>query len=197
MWANGKKTENGAKLPAKAVQDSAEYAECVERFSHCTEIVDEAVGLLLGTMQSYESHSEYSVIDQRIGYKDQDGISFEVDYGYHTLWAHFREHDKGRIPVERLEQKLAFTFNCGQYSYAEVLKQFSAIMGVTGTLRTLTDAQKSLLSDVYNISKHTYMPSVYGASKCIFPRNSAGGVRVEPAEAYFPAIKDIIVKCED
>ena len=35
-------------------------------------------------------------------------------------------------------------------------------MGVTGTLKTLSDPEKAIVSDVFGIKKKTFMPSVFG-----------------------------------
>jgi hypothetical protein len=36
------------------------------------------------------------------------------------------------------------------------------IMGVSGTLKTMSQVEKKIISDDYNIKIFTYMPSIFG-----------------------------------
>jgi hypothetical protein len=51
---------------------------------------------------------------------------------------------------------------CGYYSYAEIPKDFAMILGVTGTLKTLSDPEKDIVENEYKILKKTFTPSVFG-----------------------------------
>jgi hypothetical protein len=37
----------------------------------------------------------YTVLNGKIGYKDQDTINTNITYGYNTMWAHFEENRLG------------------------------------------------------------------------------------------------------
>lgn len=54
--------------------------------------------------------------------------------------------------------------NCGEFSYSEIPKYYTMILGVTGTLEQLSAPEKNIIEDVYNITNSTYSPSVYGSS---------------------------------
>ena len=56
------------------------------------------------------------------------------------------------------------TIHCGHYSYAEMIKKFDKIFGVTGTLESLNTFEKSVLQK-YDIKCESYAPSVYGESR--------------------------------
>ena len=58
--------------------------------------------------------------------------------------------------------------NCGEFSFAEVPHEFELILGVSGTLKTLSDSEKKIISEAYKIENFTYSPSVYGDSNLIF-----------------------------
>jgi hypothetical protein len=60
-----------------------------------------------------------------------------------------------------LNSKKALGLDCGSFLYSEVPHEFEIILGVTGTLETLSDSQKLILSDIYNIKHKTYSPSVH------------------------------------
>jgi hypothetical protein len=90
-------------------------------------------------LASFESH-DYFVLKDKIGYKEQDEIVFNIVYGYKTLWAYYKEHEKGNISRYSLEENISISVNCGSFSYADIPlpPQFQFIMGVTGTLKTLS-----------------------------------------------------------
>lgn len=56
----------------------------------------------------------------KIGYVAQDGISYDVSYGYTTLFAYLYENEQGRISPESLNQNIGLHIRCGTFSYAEV-----------------------------------------------------------------------------
>lgn len=43
------------------------------------------------------SNQEYEIRDDHIMYKDQDGLSSKLSYGFSTLFAYLKEHDLNRI----------------------------------------------------------------------------------------------------
>ena len=49
---------------------------------------------MLSDLGSYDH--EYVVLNDKIGYKEQDSISFNV-IGYKTMFAYFQEHENGKI----------------------------------------------------------------------------------------------------
>jgi len=49
----------------------------------------------------------------------------------------------------------------GSFSYAEIPKMFKNIIGVTGTLRTLSRYENKIIKDVYKINQNTFIPSIY------------------------------------
>ena len=54
-------------------------------------VVDSAVSDLIAARPLLaEHHSEYLVKDDRIGYREQDSISFNVSYGYLTILAYLK-----------------------------------------------------------------------------------------------------------
>lgn len=72
-------------------------------------------------------------------------------------------------------------------SYAELPREFSYIMGVTGTLEVLSDNQTKVLKDWYQVTNLYYIPSVY--SKSIRERL---GLKVATKENHFTEICNAI-----
>jgi hypothetical protein len=52
--------------------------------------------------------------------------------------------------------------------YAEIPHQFDYIMGVTGTLKTLSKSEIDNIENIHNIRKKTFIPSVFGKTDLTF-----------------------------
>ena len=63
-------------------------------------------------------------------------------------------------------------------------------MGVSGTLKTLSDQEKYIIKDHYKIEYHTYMPSMFGANKLKFDKKEH--VTVENKDDFYGSICDRI-----
>lgn len=180
-----------AELRLANVKRLPEYQACLLEFRGYEELIEEAVKTLLYDLKTFESH-DYVVVNGRIGYKEQDGLSFEATYGYKTLFAHYKECAAKNISASLLQSKIALYIDCGNFSYAEMPKQYRHIMGVSGTLKTLSKPEQRLLREVYSIRKRTFTPSVYGESNLKFSSDSTHGVIVESAAGYLSAIRNEI-----
>jgi hypothetical protein len=112
----------------------------------------------------------------RIGYKDQDGVSYTRTCRYKTLFAYFKEHERpgGLVDAGRLKENTCLLVNCGSFSYAAVPKLYDSVIGATGTLKTLSDGQKKILRDVYHVHDETFMPSVYSDRQLVFNHRAPG-----------------------
>jgi hypothetical protein len=60
-------------------------------------------------------------------------------------------------------------------------------MGVTGTLKTLSEPEKKLIQNVYNIKTNTYIPSVFGENDRKFAE--VDDVFVENKDHYFSRLR--------
>ncbi len=173
-------------LTFENIKSTEEFRACISRYRGWDFLIETAVKAMLSDIQTFEKH-EYVILQDGIGYKEQDGISLEISYGYKTVFAYFKEHEAGKITQSSRDKKVAITIDCGIYSYAEIPRQYRCIMGVTGTLATLSKPEKEIL-DLYNMRKFTYMPSVYGSNQLEFSGNSIRDVIIESKAAYFIAV---------
>jgi len=159
--------ESRANLSYKLVMGSTEFKACCQRYANWEPVIVEAVKNMLYDIKNFESH-DYIIKDDKIGYKEQDNIVFNSVYGYKTLFAYYSSVDKGRITKKSLEENIGILVKCGSFSHADVPQEFSYILGVTGTLRSLSEPEKYVVENDYNIKKKTYAPSVFGANNLKF-----------------------------
>ncbi|CAF3080331.1 unnamed protein product, partial [Rotaria sp. Silwood2] len=148
---------------------------------------------MLAAIQSYQS-STYIVQNDRIVYVEGESIKENVVRGYDTIWAYYHEATKGNISLSSLETHVGIIVNCGAFSYAEMPHEFGYIAGVTGTLRTLSDSEKTILRDIYGIHKYTHMPSVFGKSNRNYNLNS-DVIAVNESEYFMRIRGEIDVMC--
>ncbi|CAF0939888.1 unnamed protein product [Adineta steineri] len=181
IWA-----QRESKLNLSKVTTTPEYKACCNKFPDWEPLILEAVKDLIYDVNSFESH-DYICNNDMIGYKEQDNIVYNVAYGYKTLFAYYCEHVKQQITQKSLEERISMRIKCGSFSYAEIPLQFKYIMGVTGTLETLSDPEKRIIKNVYKIEKNTIAPSVFGANNLIFRMRD--DIRIENNDDYFNAIK--------
>ncbi|CAF4504358.1 unnamed protein product [Didymodactylos carnosus] len=173
------RTLNGIKaLPA--------CTACAESFSNWTFLLDEAIKDMIAALQSYQS-STYLVKNDKIVYVEGESIVENVVRGYDTVWAYYHENRKREISSSSLEANVGIIINCGAFSYAEMPHNFAYITGVTGTLKTLAEAEKEILAKVYTVQKNTYMPSVFGSCNRLY--NCETDICVVNETEYFMKIR--------
>ena len=191
--------DSDKQLRLAAVQGSQEYRNCLSVLRNCDDLLEQCVKGMLMDIRGYKKElgHEYEIFKgstgaMTIGYKDQDQLSESKTFGYKTLFACYAEE---KVTAEESSKREALLIDCGVFSYAEVPKEYDVIMGVTGTLQTLTSAQKALLKSEYKIDKQTLMPSVFGKNNCLFQQDTLKGVRFEEnIEGYYGAIIEQIDK---
>ena len=181
IWENRK-----LKLTLNRVKATSEYQACCQRFQNWEVLIVEAVKDMLYDVNNFESH-DYHVAQDKIGYIEQDNVVFNVVYRYKTLFAYYLENEKGKISRKSLEENVSVYIKCGSFSYAEIPLQFMYIMGVTGTLETLSDPEKDVIQNVYKIVKNTYSPSVFGKNNLKFTEKD--DIMIETSDDYFNTIK--------
>lgn len=174
---------------AKAIQfntikASKAYLNCCRQFPGWEALIDEALHAMLQDLQHY--HELVHVVqNDRIGYREPHGISFDIAYRYKTIFAYFKEHELGNITKSARDLRANILIDCGAFSYAEVPKQYQVVLGVTGTLKTLSVPERRLLEEIYQIKKFSYMPSVYGQNHLDFAKDSIQGVKICKRDSWY------------
>eukprot|EP00957_Ditylum_brightwellii_P107756 8220808-Ditylum_brightwellii.AAC.1 len=120
-----------------------------------------------------------------------DSISYEVTYGYRTVFAYLQEAEKDNLKEKDkvLASALYIPLSCGQFSYANISPE--RILGVSGTLSALGRYENHVLAK-YGVDTFMYVPSVYGESNFQFDK-AGDGIRVESnISDYYHSITDQI-----
>lgn len=167
------------------VKSSKEFLKCREKYGEWGFLIDEAVKNMIADVNSFESPA-YVVQNEKIGYVQLDGVSFNTIYGYKTLFAYYFECENRRISETSRNENTYIQIKCGDFSYAEIPHKFDYIMGVTGTLKTLSKPEKDILESTYSIKKKTFTPSVFGKNNLTFMEQI--DVMVENSHDYFNKI---------
>jgi hypothetical protein len=187
IWEHRKNARDLGSL----IKRSKEYKELKEKFSNWIDLFDESIKDILADLTKYQSH-DYLIFDDKIAYKEQDGVLTNIVYGYKTLFAYFHEYELGKISLKSLEEHKSLGIYCGCFSYCELPKEFKYIIGVTGTLESLSSTQKKIITEMYDVKFFTYMPSIYGESKLDFRKEA--DTLIASKTDYFIRLKDEIDK---
>ena len=73
----------------------------------------------------------------------------------------------GNISEHSLSKNLKLLVECGEFLFARLPQDFDLVMGVTGTLETMSPAERRIVKDDYQIKRMVYMPSVYGKNQVV------------------------------
>ncbi len=139
---------------------SDQYNACLTIYKNWGKLLEEAIKGMILDLANFDSH-EYVLHKGKIGYKDLDTIATNIVCGYNTVFAYVNEYKKNTIDKETLDHNLAISFRCGGFSYEEVPKKYNCIMGVTGTLKMLGQAELDKIKNDYKIKNLTFIPSVF------------------------------------
>ena len=74
-----------------------------------------------------------------------------------------------------MRSKVSLSPLVGRISNAEIPFVFDRILGVTGTLASLNEAERDILKIKYEIRNYSYIPSVFGDNRLDFAENSSAG----------------------
>jgi hypothetical protein len=139
------------------------YNRICSVFPNWTFLIDAAITQMIQDLAEFHSH-EYEVVDGKIGYREQDGIAYNVSDRYLTIFAHIKENKFGRVSEPDMLKNLKVLVQCGHFLFAKLPCKFNLVLGVTGTLETLTETEKDIVCNQYQISRFVIMLSVYGVN---------------------------------
>eukprot|EP01012_Entosiphon_sulcatum_P054987 TRINITY_DN7630_c0_g1_i3.p1 TRINITY_DN7630_c0_g1~~TRINITY_DN7630_c0_g1_i3.p1 ORF type:complete len:3481 (+),score=509.11 TRINITY_DN7630_c0_g1_i3:1191-10445(+) len=116
------------------------------------------------TLQPTGCKYDYVVDQQKgIGYFDSDGtINFALSYGFKSAFALCAESAGISLTNTLVEHRKSIPLPAPPFSFIQLpTRDYMAVFGVTGTLRTLPPAESRILSGLCLVSKRTYTSSVY------------------------------------
>ena len=90
-------------------------------------------------LKSVDSHTNYIVKENKIGYVYGDRVMFNISYGYLTSFAYILEHEKKNITKKSVSESIGLRISCGNFSYSEIPLKFKAILGISGTVETISN----------------------------------------------------------
>lgn len=194
--------ENYSKLPEE------EFKEKIRQHQHTSSFLDNYPGasvlidkiinhLFTGLSEVLNGRHNYVNHQGHIGYFDEisNAIRYNTIYFGSTEFAAAKEYNEGRIALEEFKNKVAPSISAGQLSYAELLKNYTRILGVTGTLFPLSAFEDNFLTQ-NGIELRTRIPTVFAKKQKLekpYPVAICAGEKDAPDEnGYFLSIKQKI-----
>jgi len=180
------------------VYELAQFATLRKDYGRFGQLIENGVQRMVCDVQQYDNPPYCITQDERgnnvIGYNVDASVVTSITYGYKTAFAYMNARDTGLIRMDIVQQFMGIKINCGQFSYAEVPKNFSCILGVTGTLTTLGDFEKRVMQEEYKIIKQTVTPSIYGPSNLKFKQHDDVFLESEEARYFQKILSEILEK---
>lgn len=162
-------------ITADAIYEHGTYKAVSEElgdFHFLAATAVESMIYAMSTITPGSSAQRYKMVDGQISYKLHDGYSASMKYGYLTMCDYLQEYENGSITADCLDHELALEILGLEFSYAKLPGKYWHILGVTGTLKELSDEEKQIIVEQYKIERDSYMPSMYGDSNLMFEKTS-------------------------
>lgn len=156
-----------ANLTLEKLQTLPCYIETMKKLPNLRALLDSQFSKMLSDVKSYKEpnyvlHAGDDGV-KRIGYKHHDGVNTSMRYSYKTAFANMFESEQKTILAETADALLGIDLVCGQFSFANIPKEFLCILGVSGTLATMTQFENEVIRSL-GITNRTITPSIYGKS---------------------------------
>ncbi|EFA77015.1 hypothetical protein PPL_09767 [Heterostelium album PN500] len=189
-----------------------EYKNVISEFPGYEKLLSLKISEMVEDVNNYKN-TEYEVdnVNKRIGYRNHDGISFTHEHGSKTAFAYIdafginKEDDKTDKDEKTKKEEIAkfenfkrknlkITITCGGWSYANIPSKFERILGVTGTLKTLTPTLMKIIKDEFKINKFTFTPSIFDETKLDFKEHDHVFIEKDKDHWYLKIAEDILEK---
>eukprot|EP01126_Amoeba_proteus_P035442 TRINITY_DN3575_c0_g1_i2.p1 TRINITY_DN3575_c0_g1~~TRINITY_DN3575_c0_g1_i2.p1 ORF type:complete len:976 (-),score=254.01 TRINITY_DN3575_c0_g1_i2:133-2694(-) len=167
------------KVQMESLSGLKEFRAFLERFGNqhykWREILLSAGQKMVMDVKNFHLHRYEVTLDGLIGYQDMDKINTDAFFPYLTLFAYFKEFEND---VEKLRKFSTLMLVCGKYSYAEILRNFTGIIGVSGTIQNLSPIEKEILEGYYGVVRFTFVPSAFGYEQLSFFSKEEAHLRI-------------------
>lgn len=154
----------------------------------------------MALVQNMEEWSKpQPILDEKsgkIGYRENDEISFDLSYSNKTVFAYLHFQKQGKLTAEQIRDYVGIDLLCGRFSFADLPNSYRCILGVTGTLmelRSIPQFEKILWND-YGFKHFTITPSIFGSVRLTF--NAAEHVQVPGARKVEASLQQVLVVFE-
>lgn len=189
IWIANKRSNRRQRLAD--IKALSSYKRLMKKMQGFQFLIDAEISIMIDQVRKVDEEPYY--LDRegnRIGYKVMDSISYDVTYGYRTVFAYLKEADMKNLKNEEetLGRELCMPISCGQFSYAKIAPH--CILGVSGTLSALGNFEYDVLSK-YGVETYLYVPSVYGKSNFHFDK--IGGISIDsiPSDYFYSITRQI------
>jgi hypothetical protein len=174
--------------------------ELLRKYPKYAELFDQAIEEIFTDLSSAFPYIDGVTIkheciceNNSIGYLDKKTghINFNTRHGYKTAFAYLFYAGQGKIVNDiNFESELSIHVYCGHILYSLLPTFYPKILGVTGTLQTLSRTENIILSQ-YGFQKKTFIPSAFRRddSNAFVKENT---VVFKDYDDYFFAIKSDI-----
>jgi len=175
-------SKGGHRLRLNDVKAMSDYKGLLTKMASFGYLLDNEINLMLNQVKRVDDVPYFlDAENDRIGYKVMDSISYNVTFGYATIFAYLKEAENLKNKGAALSRALVMPISCGQFSYANISP--TRIMGVSGTLAAIGEYEKNVL-DGYGLNKYIFVPSVYGESNFHFDK-AGDGICFESSKSNF------------
>jgi hypothetical protein len=178
------------------VKASHEFQACRHLFaSDWHALIEEAVKEMLSTLSTFDNHDYiFDSEGQRIGYLDSDNtVSYCKVNGYSTMFAYCKEFEENKsLTHDQFSKHVHLLIHSASFSYAEFPKYYQGILGVSGTLKTLSQQEKGILAHDYKLSKFTFLPSAYGREPILWDPNATSSIIIAKEHTFSTVLLDEI-----
>ena len=151
-------------ITVQMIEESQEYKNVLNAFNpEWHDLIKESVKDMIDGIQTFKDDKSYKIINGRdIAYKFSDTYSKKVFKGYKTLFTYLYELREGNITDrDHVDTKFGWSIKCGSFLYSQIPYDFYSILGVTGTLKSLSKKEHEVMQKSYGIKKYVVMPSLF------------------------------------
>jgi hypothetical protein len=176
----------------KEIKISETYIKIERNYPNLKDVLHNAVKFMITDRENFKCDHELK--DGKVGRTLNGEFFTNVLIRYKTAFFHL--DNESHISSETLNRALFLNINCGTFSYLELAKEFSLILGVTGTLCDLPAKQTELInSDQFlAVKEKTVIPSVFGSNIREFDPKNDFKIFDDP-ERHFNHISDLLQTC--
>jgi hypothetical protein len=116
-----------------------------------------------GMLQAVYNYTHtYTIHQNALKYLENDSITDKISYGYKTVFANCFEYERKSVSELSYRAALKITFNIAPFSYCELPNFFQSILGVSGTISSISESKRTVLRQKYKIAEMYEVPSIYG-----------------------------------
>ncbi|MGI9215126.1 MAG: hypothetical protein ACR2HS_05760, partial [Gammaproteobacteria bacterium] len=198
IWENKQSLLEDHKLAKSRIKQHDLIKQFVINYPNIKEFIDKSINEILVALKNVDYGNDHGYLEKNngIGYPDSSrggDINYNLFYRYNTVFKYIekKEFFSQTFMKTKFNSNIGLILTTGSLSYAEIPKNYNLILGVTGTLSSLSPFEKSIIEG-YGITKQTIIPSIFKKDKLKGEKDIlvCGGEKdAEDDKSYFNVIK--------